>query len=203
MQGYAQMVAQEYADHPLDAIGLDYLQRIGRAAMRLDRLVQDVLSYTKVLRTEAPMGSIDLDRLVRDIIETYPSSQPARADILIEGTLPQVLGNEAFLTQCISNLLGNAVKFVSPGTSPRVRIWAEPAGIRVRVWIEDNGIGIAPENHARIFRMFEHIHPSAEYEGTGMGLTIARKAIERMGAQIGFESELGKGTKFWIDLEAN
>ena len=71
----------------------------------------------------------------------------------------------------------------------------------IRVWFKDNGIGIAPENHNRIFRLFERIHPATEYEGTGIGLTIVRKAIERMGAQVGFESELGKGSNFWIQLK--
>jgi signal transduction histidine kinase len=71
----------------------------------------------------------------------------------------------------------------------------------VRIWFADNGIGIARENHERIFRMFERIHPPTTYEGTGIGLTIVRKAIERMGAQVGFESELGKGSKFWIQLQ--
>jgi len=227
MQGYAQIVAQAYAGKPLDAAGLDYLERIGRAATRLDRLIQDVLGYTKVLRASVPMGPVDLDRLVRDLIETYPSAAPSGVDIQIEKPLPKVLGNETFLTQCISNLVGNAVKFVPPGTRPRVCIRAElrhpgtqhetrstpktpvlstldtrhpTPGNLVRVWFEDNGIGIAPENHTRIFRMFEQIHPSAEFTGTGMGLTIARKAVERMGAQLGFESALGKGSKFWIDL---
>ena len=71
----------------------------------------------------------------------------------------------------------------------------------IRVWFKDNGIGIAPENHERIFRLFERIHPAKEYEGTGIGLTIVRKAAERMGAQLGFESELGKGSNFWIQLK--
>jgi signal transduction histidine kinase len=73
-------------------------------------------------------------------------------------------------------------------------------GTGVRVWIKDNGIGIAPEDHDRVFRMFERIHPATEFEGTGIGLTIVRKAVERMGAQVGFESEVGKGSNFWIQL---
>ena len=114
--------------------------------------------------------------------------------------MPKVLGNEAFLTQCISNLLSNALKFVSRGTLPNVRIWAEPNGAQVRVFFEDNGIGIAREKHARVFRMFERIHPSSEYEGTGIGLTIARKAVERMGGEVGLESEPGKGSRFCVQL---
>jgi signal transduction histidine kinase len=123
--------------------------------------------------------------------------------------------------QCLSNLLSNAVKFVAPGTTPRVRIWVEeanlteannenkkgissspslPSSASVKIFIQDNGIGIAPENHARVFRMFERIHPVSAYDGTGIGLTIVRKASERMGAQVGFESQLGKGSTFWIQL---
>jgi signal transduction histidine kinase len=73
-------------------------------------------------------------------------------------------------------------------------------GTGVRVWIKDNGIGIAPEDHDRVFRMFERIHPATEFEGTGIGLTIVRKAVERMGALAGFESEVGIGSNFWIQI---
>jgi len=121
-------------------------------------------------------------------------------DIQIEGTLPPVLGHEGFLTQCVSNLLDNAIKFVAPGVQPRIRIWAEPGETRVRINFQDNGVGIAAENRSRIFRMFERIHPAAEYEGTGIGLTIVRKAVERMGGKVDFESEPGQGSKFWIEL---
>jgi len=138
--------------------------------------------------------------LVKEIIYSYPDWQPPKADIQIEGPLPRVMGHEGFLTQCISNLLSNAIKFVAPGTMPQVRVYAEDRDRFVRIFFKDNGIGIAPEHHARIFRMFERVYPATEYEGTGIGLTIVRKAVERMGGSIGFESEIGKGSTFWIDL---
>src|SRR5579862_6943703 len=134
------------------------------------------------------MQSVNLDRLVRDIVETFPGGgQPIKPAVQINGTLPQVMGNEALLAQCISNLLSNGAKFVSPGTTPHLEISAEAmedASVRVR--FKDNGIGIAPEDHARIFRLFERIHPDSNYGGTGIGLTIVRKAAERMGARVGF-----------------
>jgi signal transduction histidine kinase len=201
MQSYGQYLVDEYGSK-LDEKGINYLQQIMRSAIRLDRLIQDVLSYTRILHSPLPMGIVDLDRLVRDIIETYPNGQPIKPQISIKGTLPKVMGNEALLTQCISNLLGNAAKFVSPGTTPRLEISSQDMEeSMVRVWFKDNGIGIAPEDHERIFGLLERIHPDTEYEGTGIGLTIVRKAIERMGAQLGFDSEVGKGTQFWIQLK--
>jgi signal transduction histidine kinase len=201
MQSYSQYLVDEYGGK-LDAQGVNYLQQIMRSAIRLDRLIQDVLSYTKILHSPLPMYPVDLDRLVRDIIAIYPNGQTIKPDIHIEGRLPKVVGNEALLTQCISNLLSNGAKFVAPGTVPRLEISAETLeDSMIRVWFKDNGIGIAPENHERIFGLLERIHPVTEYEGTGIGLTIVRKAVERMGAQVGFESELGKGTKFWIQFK--
>jgi signal transduction histidine kinase len=184
----------------LDEQGVEHLQRIIRSAIRLDRLIQDVLSYSKVLHAPALMQWVDLDGLVRDIIATYPNGR--KAEFHIQGKLPSVLGNEALLTQCFSNLLVNASKFVATGTVPSIEIGAEELEHPlIRVWVEDNGIGIAPEDHKRIFRMFERINLDSEYEGTGIGLTIVRKAAERMGAQVGFESVLGKGSRFWIQLQ--
>jgi len=201
MQSFAHFLEDEYGSK-LDARGVDYLHKIKRSAVRLDQLIQDVLSYTRILHAKLPMAPVNLDRLVRDIIETMPNGQPLKPQIQVKGTLPKVMGNEALLGQCVSNLLSNAAKFVSPGTSPQVEVSSQAAGNgSVRLWFKDNGIGIAPENHDRIFRMFERIHPASEYEGTGIGLTIVRKATERMDAQLGFDSALGKGSSFWIQLK--
>jgi PAS domain S-box-containing protein len=200
MQSYSQFLLDEYAGK-LDERGSNYLQQIMRSSIRLDRLITDVLTYTTLLHSPVPMEEVNLDRLVRDIIETYPNGVPLKPKITIKGRLPNVMGNEALLTQCVANLLGNGAKFVSPGTTPHLEVSAEGrTPPLVRVWFKDNGIGIAAENHQRVVRLFERIHPTTEYEGTGIGLTIVRKAAERMGAQFGFDSELGRGSQFWIDL---
>ena len=219
MQAFAQFLLEDYSSK-LDAQGISYLQRIMRSAVRLDRLIQDVLSYSSVLHSTTAMEPVDLDRLIRDLIQTYPNGH--KTEIQIQGKLPNVLGNEAFLTQCFSNLLSNAAKFVAPGTNPHIEVRAQdrisvsgetdvetakpsmppgPDNATVRIWVEDNGIGIAPENRDRIFGMFERVNSAQKYEGTGIGLAIVRKAAERMGAQLGFESELGKGSRFWVDLK--
>jgi len=201
MQGYAQFLVDEYGSK-LDETGLNYLHQIMRSSVRLDRLIQDVLSYTRVLHAKLPMAPVDLDCLVRDVIESMPNGQPIKPEIQIKGVLPKVMANEALLAQCVSNLLSNGVKFVLPGTTAHLEVSAEVMeDASIRVWFKDNGIGIAPENHTRIFRLFERIHPATGYEGTGIGLTIVCKAAERMGAQVGFESELGKGSNFWIQLK--
>jgi signal transduction histidine kinase len=200
MQSYAHFLVDDYSGK-LDEQGVNYLNLIMRSAVRLDRLIQDVLSYTRILHAKLPMERVDLDSLVRDMVDTFPNGQPIPPQLQIRGTLPHVMGNEALLAQCVSNLLSNAAKFVAPGATPHVEVSAEEMEDgSIRVWFRDDGIGIAPENHARIFRLFERIHPATEYEGTGIGLTIVRKATERMGAQAGFDSELGKGSNFWIQL---
>jgi PAS domain S-box-containing protein len=201
MQSFAQYLVDDYSAK-LDEQGVNYLHQIMRSAIRLDHLIQDVLSYTRILHAKLPMEAVDLDRLVRDMVASFPNGQPIKPEISIKGTLPSVVGNEALLAQCVSNLLSNGAKFVSAGTTPELEVSAETLeDASIRVWFKDNGIGIAAENHERIFRLFERIHPATEYEGTGIGLTIVRKAIDRMGAQVGFDSELGHGSQFWMQFK--
>jgi signal transduction histidine kinase len=124
MQGFAAMLGEEFGDC-LPPKGLDYSRRIQEAANRMDRLITDSLQYSKVLREELPLTRVDVPALLRGIIESYPNLQPPGAEIHVEIGELKVQGNEAALTQCFSNLLGNAVKFVAPGVKPRVRVWAE------------------------------------------------------------------------------
>jgi PAS domain S-box-containing protein len=199
MQGFAQAVLEDYGDK-LDERGKNYLDRIRNASERLDRLIQDLLAYTRLSREGIALVPIDLDRMVRDIIEHYPNLHPPMAQIQIEGTLHKVLGQGAALTQVISNLLGNAVKFVPAGTIPQIRIWNENLGSSVRLWIQDNGIGISSQDLEKIFQIFVQINEPQLYGGTGMGLAIVKKAMQAMGGTIGVESELGKGSKFWVEF---
>ena len=104
----------------------------------------------------------------------------------IVGPLPRILGHEATLTQVFSNLLGNATKFVAPGTRPHITIWSEDVGDRARIYVEDNGIGIKAENHDRIFQMFVQLNESQLYGGTGIGLAIVKKAVESMEGRSGW-----------------
>src|SRR5262249_30896963 len=141
---------------------------------------------------------VDLSELVPSLLETYPNLHAEKADITIEGTLPVVLGEESLLTQCFSNLLGNAVKFVAPDTRPKILVRAQTTNGYTRITIEDNGIGIPAQAQDRLFGMFQRL--TADYEGTGIGLAIVRKVVERMGGKVGAVSEPGKGSQFWVDL---
>jgi PAS domain S-box-containing protein len=199
MQGFSQAVIEDYGDK-LDERGKGYLDRIKNAAERLDHLIQDLLTYTRISRQEAPLVEIDLDRMVREIIELYPNLHAPEANIQVEGTLPKIWGKEAALTQALSNLLGNAVKFMAPDVVPQVRVRSEERGSVIRVWIEDNGIGMAPEDLERIFQMFVQVNEQQLYGGTGIGLAIVKRAVQAMQGEIGVESEPGKGSRFWIEL---
>jgi PAS domain S-box-containing protein len=217
MVGYANLTLEE-ARNKLNPTVQEHMNRIIAAGNRLDRLIQDVLSYSRVMRGSIRLDPVDLEAVIQAVIEQYSGLQSQQIDLQIERPLLPVLGHEAALTQCVANFLSNAIKFVLPDRVPRLRIWTEkrPASgapsaspekdvkesaSRVRVWFEDNGIGIAPSDLHRIFGMFERVHASNEYEGTGIGLAIVRKAVERMGGEVGVESRLGQGSRFWFELK--
>ncbi len=201
MQGYAK-AALEDCDKTLEPTARDYLDRILASASRMQHLIEDVLIYSKVARSEVSLSAVSLDKLVAAIIEDYPELQSPNAEIQVRRPLHAVCGNVALLTQAISNLLGNAVKFVQPSTLPKVNVWSETKNGTVRVWFEDNGIGIDPQLHDRLFKMFERLHHPTKYEGTGIGLAIVRKAMEKMGGSVGAKSDGIHGSSFWLELPA-
>lgn len=200
MQGFADALLEDYAGR-LDPVGQDYARRIVTASRRLDSLIQDLLAYSRVSRTELELQSVSLSRVVTDALaqlEADLREREARVDV--EEPLPAALGHHGTLVQVVGNLLANAVKFVAPGVQPVVRVWAEEHGQWVRLCVEDNGIGIAREHQERIFRVFERLHGVAQYSGTGIGLAIVRKGVERMGGRVGVASEAGQGSRFWVEL---
>jgi len=199
MLGYASALIEDYSDVLPDQ-AKDYLGRIARAAERLDHLIRDLLTFSKVTTEHTNVGPVDLNRLVGEILQQYPDFHQDKADIAVVDTLPAVLGHESALTQVFSNLLGNAIKFVPKDRKPKIQIRAEPSEHVVRIWIEDNGIGISKENHSRIFKIFEQINEPGLYTGTGIGLALVKKSIEKMQGTVGVESEEGKGSRFWVEL---
>jgi PAS domain S-box-containing protein len=201
MQSFSAMLEEDHADR-LDDQGKGLLRRIGLSANRLDSLIQDVLNYSKIVRADLKLEPVDTHSLIHEITQSYPNLQPEKADIFIPTPLPAVLGNRAALTQAIANLLGNATKFVAPGVRPRIHVTAQPAknGF-VRLMFEDNGIGIEASAQNGLFQMFHRAHNPRAYEGTGMGLAIVRKAVERMGGSVGVDSQPGNGSRFWIELK--
>lgn len=140
------------------------------ASRRMDALICDSLQYTKVVGEKIPLALLDPGAVLRGILESYPNLQGPNLKIQIVEPLPPVVANEAGLTQCFANLLNNALKFVKPGVTPKVRVRAETRNDFVRFWFEDEGIGIPAKYHERIFGMFQQLNKS--YEGTGMGLAL-------------------------------
>lgn len=202
MKGFGEVLLDECGEC-LHGERRDLLRRIADAAERMDHLISDALQYSRAVRTNLELRPLDPAVLLGGIVDSYPQLQTPHAEIHIEKPMPMVMGNEAGLTQCFSNLLDNAVKFVSPGVTPQVRVWAtwpSAPGERVCIFFQDNGIGILPQHYEKIFSMFQKLDKS--YEGTGIGLALVRKVAQRMGGQAGVVSNPGQGSRFWLEVNA-
>ncbi|HZI22074.1 MAG TPA: ATP-binding protein, partial [Gemmatimonadales bacterium] len=202
MEGFTHALLEDYGSK-LDETGRQHAERVAAAARTMDRLIDDLLAYSQLTRSELDLAPIDLRRVLHGSMQQVEGEVRSRnARVTIADSLPTVVGHGPTLAQVLANLLANGIKFVPAGRTPEVRVRAESrnGGGRVRLWVEDNGIGIAPEHHERIFRVFERLHRSSDYPGTGIGLAIVRKAMERMGGTSGLESQLGQGSRFWIEL---
>jgi PAS domain S-box-containing protein len=197
MRGFAELATIRFGKNEQEAREL--LRKVSASAERMDALIRDALNYSRSVRQVLSLEDVDTGALLRGMLDSYPELQPSRAHIRVEGELPVVLGNEAGLTQCFSNLLENAVKFVKVGQMPDVRVWGEEREGWARIWVADKGIGISRDMLPRVFDMYSR--GSNRYEGTGVGLALVRKVAQRMGGRVGVESEEGSGSRFWIELK--
>ncbi len=200
IQSYASILLGDLGPE-ISAEGRSSADKIISSAQRLDRLIRDVLALSRLSYQTIRIQPQNVDALLRQILSERPEFQEPQADVRIKGFLPPVFGQETLLTQCLTNLLGNAVKFVNRGSKPHVRIFSERRDDKVRIVVEDRGIGIDTHEQQRLFQLFQQNHPNVEYEGTGVGLAIVRRAVERMQGRVGVESEPGKGSRFWVELK--
>lgn len=200
MQGFAQALADE---EKLSDTGKDYASRIGNSARYMDRLIHDLLEYSLLGRTQVAKIPVNVEALLADVlIQVDQQINEKKAVCEIVSPMHLVLANPSTLSQVLLNLISNALKFVPPNTTPKISISAEKRDEAVRIWVKDNGIGIAPQYQERIFGLFERLHTGQTYPGTGIGLALVRKGVERMGGKVGIESNVGKGSGFWLELPA-
>jgi PAS domain S-box-containing protein len=198
---YARILVEDFGTS-LGETGQDYAHRIINAAEKLDRLVQDLLSHVSLSRTDLPLEKVEMSTAITQVRADFSEEiHKVHAKVAMGSIEGIVLAHEPSLNLIIANLLSNALKYCKPGVPPAIAIRTDnrPDGM-LRLWIEDEGIGIKPEYHERIFGVFQRLHTADTYPGTGIGLALVRKGLERMGGHVGVESELGKGSRFWIDL---
>jgi signal transduction histidine kinase len=202
MQGFSELLVNDEGS-ALSEAGQDYVKRIRDSARYMDALLSDLLAFASITQQRIELAPTNLQPIVQAVLSRL-EKDIAEKHALVEttGPWPAVMAHAPTLSQVLFNLLSNALKFVRPGVPPQIRVRAEEGLVQpgfVRVWVEDNGIGIAPEHQEQIFRLFLRLHRDA-YEGTGVGLAIVQKGVERMGGTLGVESSTERGSRFWFDL---
>jgi signal transduction histidine kinase len=200
IQTFGHIVATKYEDS-LGTEGMDYLMRMTKAANRMSELLRSLLIYSRVVTQPNPFDSTDLAKVVQDAasdMELVIRRANGRLEI---GELPVLDADAAQFRQVFQNLIGNSMKYCKESEAPIVKIYATIGEGMCRLFIEDNGIGFDEKYVDRIFRPFQRLHGrSSKYDGTGMGLAICRKIVERHGGNITARSALGSGTTFIVEI---
>jgi len=202
MAGFSAALLDDFAPQ-LNGRGRSYLEKIVGAGEHMDRLIHDLLEYGRLTTIDLEKKPVDAEEVLHSVIKSMqPAIDEKHARIDRKGKLPKIYGHKAVLEVAFSNLISNALKFVPAEKSPRVTIWPEEKDENVRIWIADNGIGIEARYHGKIFEVFQRLHSRDAYPGTGIGLAIVHRALQRIGGDVGVESEPGKGSRFWIRVAA-
>lgn len=199
MQGFSELLI-EAAGPDLNETARGYAARIDKAAQFMDALVCDLLAFSRIAQRRVELTAVGLQGVVEHVLtRLQPDIAEKHACVTNPGPWPQVLAHEPTLEQVLFNLASNALKFSRPGVAPLLQVRAEEREDFIRVWVEDNGVGIAPEHRDQIFRLFLRLH-GEKYPGTGIGLAIVEKGLERMGGRVGVCSGADHGSSFWFEL---
>jgi signal transduction histidine kinase len=200
---FSNMVVEE-CSATLQDPGKDYLARISDAARRMDRLVSDLLVYGRLTHVEATSVPIALDNVVSKVLDDLRAEIQTRSAVIeVQSPLPVIMGSPVLLNHVLVNLLDNAIKFMPTDRTPHVKVSSSAASQGyARLSIIDNGIGIAPEYHRKIFDLFTRLHKPSEYSGTGIGLALVKRAMDRMLGKVGIESTPGQGSCFWLEFRS-
>lgn len=200
MAGFATALLDDFAPKLGDR-GRHYADRVVASARQMDELIADLLEYGRLNTMQITPRPLACEEILTRVLASLRSEvEQKRARIECKGKLPAVLGHQVVLEAVFSNLIGNALKFVLPGTTPEVTIWPEERERQVCIWVADNGIGIEPEYRQKVFEIFQRLHPQNAYPGTGIGLALVHRALQRIGGEVGVESEPGKGSRFWFTI---
>lgn len=201
LQNMAYLLSEGYGD-ALDRRGQELVQRMMNSAKRINLLIEDLLEYTRLGAVEIEFSPVSLEVVAERVIEDLAAAiAEQEAEIEIIPPLPGVKSNTRVLIQVLSNLVSNAIKYVATGVKPKVTIAAQQMEDKVCLWVEDNGIGIDPEYREQIFVPFKRLHSDKTYPGTGIGLAIVKRGVERLGGEIRLESG-AEGTRFGLELPA-
>jgi PAS domain S-box-containing protein len=189
----------------LEKDDIENLQFMVDGAQRMNKMIEGLLVYSRVSTKSQPPETVDLNEIVKQLqqLELSVVLQEKQVAVEVPQPLPFVEVDPVQVRQLMQNIIANGIKYQEKGTIPHITITSKPASDgMIRVEIKDNGIGIKPEYQQAIFAMFKRLHTRNEYEGTGIGLAVCKKIVERHGGQIGVESEFGKGCTFWFTVLA-
>ena len=200
IEGFSDIILTDYGGQ-LPPAAVELLQNVIHSAGRMNQLVQDLLNYSRLSRIDIDIAPLSVAAVVQDAIEQLDESLRDKIIASIDPAL-RVQAHKLTLTQSLLNLIGNALKFYPPKQTPHAEVTAKREGRNVVIQVSDRGIGIARQHQERIFKVFERLHTADAYPGTGIGLAIVRRGIQRLGGEVGVESEPGKGSRFYISLPA-
>ncbi len=200
IDGYSRILLEEYHDK-LDDEGKRFLQNIRSAAEQMDMLINDLLHYSRLERRAISPEIINPAELVQNILREFSAETNERAiSISVDIPFQSITTDSDSLTQALRNLIGNAIKFTRKVSDPKIEIGGLEMDKMVRLWVRDNGIGFDMKYHERIFEIFQRLQRAEDYPGTGIGLAIVHKAVERMKGRVWAESEPGKGATFYMEI---